>query len=253
MLNFRNTSLFFFLLAIVIGVGGLAWYWFLLCFLLYTICLFLGSYRVDSQFYMPVVCSGKTDKKRIALSFDDGPMDRYTPDILDLLKEKNVPAAFFCIGRRIEGREVLLQRTVAEGHLIGNHSFGHQALFDLFGAGRMQADLEQMNSTVFKVLGIRPRLFRPPYGVTNPNLARAVKATGMLAVGWSIRSLDTVAKNEAELFDRLARSLHPGAIILLHDTVQLTRQVLPAFIDRARESGYEFVRLDVLLNESPYA
>ncbi|ULQ51469.1 polysaccharide deacetylase family protein [Flavihumibacter fluvii] len=253
MLNFRNTSLLFILLALITWLAGLSWFWLLAVSLVYAMILFLGSYRVDSQFYMPVICKGDMQAKKIALSFDDGPAESYTTGILEVLKEKNTPAAFFCIGHRITGREAILQRAHAEGHLIGNHSYSHHALFDLFSASKMEKDLEQMNKLAGQVLQCRPRLFRPPYGVTNPNLAKAVQRSGMVAVGWNIRSLDTMAKNEKQLFDKLMRSLQPGAIILFHDTVKITWQLLPAFIDAVRESGYEIVRLDELINETPYA
>jgi peptidoglycan-N-acetylglucosamine deacetylase len=223
-----------------------------LLFFLYTVILFLGSYLVHSQFYMPVICRGKTTEKEIAISFDDGPLAAYTPQVLTILKEKNVPAAFFCIGYRIKDNAEILKQVYDQGHLIGNHSYSHHFWFDLFSANKMAADVNAMNQITADILQVRPRFFRPPYGVTNPNLAKAVKKSGLVAVGWSVRSMDTVVKNEARLLRKLLRSLQPGAIFLFHDTVKITLQVLPAFIDAAREKGYEIVRLDALINETPY-
>src|SRR5204863_5252046 len=125
--------------------------------------------------------------------------------VLDILQEKQVPAAFFCIGNRIASRKELLLRVHEEGHLIGNHSFSHHSLFDLYSAERMEQELHQMNAAVEQVVHRRPRLFRPPYGVTNPNLAKAVKRAGMVAVGWNVRSYDTIAKSEKRLFEKLMR------------------------------------------------
>lgn len=233
----------------------------------YLCLLVWGSSRVDSQFYMPAICRGPgvrevnsgtgvvnvAGKKRIAISFDDGPVMQYTPQLLRILAELEVPAAFFCIGARVAASPGILRQAHEAGHLIGNHSYHHAALFDLYSTARMEKELHATNGLVLDIIGVRPRLFRPPYGVTNPNLARAVKRTGLVTVGWNIRSLDTVAKDEGRLFEKLMRSLQPEGIVLFHDTSLVTLQILPAFIKQARQRGYEFVRLDKLINEDPYA
>lgn len=253
MLNFRNTSLVFILLAVLLWRTNLRVELLAILGLLYLFILFLGSYRIGSQFYMPVICTGLPTEKKIAISFDDGPAASFSPEILDILQHKQVPAAFFCIGQCIIGREELVLRIHAEGHLVGNHSDSHAPLFDLYSAKRMGEELATMNAKVEAVLQLRPRLFRPPYGVTNPNLAKAVKRSGMVAVGWNIRSMDTVAHDEKKLFDKLMRSLQPGAIVLFHDTAAITVKLLPGFIDALRSQGFAIVRLDELINEQPYA
>ncbi|MBC6491880.1 polysaccharide deacetylase family protein [Flavihumibacter stibioxidans] len=271
MLNFRNTSIAALVLMLAGWFGGMPTSYYAISLLAYLAVLVWGSARVDSQFYLPVVCSGQNNfsggggsrgaagkggaagKKQIAISFDDGPVLQYTPELLRLLKDKSVPAAFFCIGSRVAARPDLLRQAHEAGHLIGNHSYGHAPLFDLYGANRMEKELHATNELVYGIIGHRPRLFRPPYGVTNPNLASAVRRSGMKAIGWNIRSLDTVAKDEGRLFKKLLRSLQPGAILLFHDTAKVTLDILPAFIDEARERGYDFVRLDELINENPYA
>ncbi|HMH32279.1 MAG TPA: polysaccharide deacetylase family protein, partial [Puia sp.] len=188
----------------------------------------------------------------IAFSFDDGPADRYTESILKILKEHQVESAFFCIGKNIHGREQVLKQIHAEGHMIGNHSYTHGPLFDLLSPARMLADLQLMDQVMSEVLSLRPRLFRPPYGVTNPNLAQAIRKGGYVPVGWSIRSLDTVNRDEKRLFKKITGSLRPGAIILFHDTSQTTLAILPALIRYVKEKGYEITRLDKLLKLDPY-
>jgi peptidoglycan/xylan/chitin deacetylase (PgdA/CDA1 family) len=252
MLNFRNTSIAIILLLLLSWITGMSWYVFVIILFIYSLLLFWGSYRVDSQFYLTTINNGRPGKKQIALSFDDGPAISCTAAILDVLKQKTAPAAFFCIGKNIPGNELLLERIHSEGHIIGNHSYSHHPLFDLYAASRMEQDLLQMNSEVKRVIGVVPCFFRPPYGVTNPNLAKAVKNTRMKAIGWNIRSMDTVSRNEEKLFRQLIRSLQPGAIILFHDTVTATLNILPAFIEEIRRKGFEIVRLDQLINEKPY-
>jgi peptidoglycan/xylan/chitin deacetylase (PgdA/CDA1 family) len=207
---------------------------------------------VDSNFYFNVVCSGKTTEKQIAISFDDGPAREYTPHILQILKEENVPAAFFCIGKRVAQNEFLLKQVHAAGHIIGNHSYSHATWFDLFSADRMYQDLKATDAIIHKVIGHRPKLFRPPYGVTNPNLKKAVIKGNYIPIGWSIRSLDTVITDHQRLLLKVTKALKPGAVILFHDTGKAIQSVLPAFIELAREEGFEFVRLDKLLKLEPY-
>lgn len=257
MLNFRNTNIFFsILLAILIAVhinSGMPWYAYLLLFIVYSLIVFYGCYYVGSNFFIKVVCAADTDKKVIAISFDDGPALNYTPQILQLLNYHEIKASFFCIGNRIIGNEAVLKQIVEDGHIIGNHSYSHHFWFDMYSSGKMLADLKHMDQATEAVTGLRPKLFRPPYGVTNPNLAKAIRKGNYTAVGWNVRSLDTVIKDEAELLRRVSKGIKPGAVFLFHDTSKTTLNVLPEFIKEVKKQGYDIVPLDKLLHLSPYA
>jgi peptidoglycan/xylan/chitin deacetylase (PgdA/CDA1 family) len=204
-------------------------------------------------FFLKSVCSGSKTERTIAISFDDGPAGKKTDRILDILKEQQAPAAFFCIGKNIAGRETQLQRIAEEGHIIGNHSFSHHPLFDLFRPKTMLGDLNKMSLYCKKVTGLQPLFFRPPYGVTNPSLKAAIVRGGFKSIGWSIRSYDTVIHNENRLLEKIISSLRPGAILLLHDTQETTVQILPRLLKSIREKGYRVERLDKLINLNPYA
>ena len=257
MLNFRNTNIFFIsLLIVLVGIHikiGLPVYIYPLLFVVYSLIVFYGCYYVGSGFFIKIVCSAATDKKEIAISFDDGPATNYTPEILQLLKQDNIKATFFCIGNRIAGNENILKQIKDEGHIIGNHSYSHHFWFDMFSSRKMLNDLKQMDHEMKKVTGLKPKLFRPPYGVTNPNLKKAIINGGYTAVGWSVRSMDTVIKDEKKLLDKINRSLKPGAVFLFHDTSKTTLQVLPAFIQEVKSKGYHIIPLDKLLDLQPYA
>lgn len=257
MLNFRNTNIFF--SALLISLIGLSivyrapFYIYLILFLIYSLILFYGCYFVGSNFFLNVICSATTDKKEIALSFDDGPATCYTPEILEILRGEKVKSAFFCIGSRIAGNEKIFRQIHDEGHVIGNHSYSHHFWFDMFSSKKMLVDLKTMNSVMEKATGLQPKLFRPPYGVTNPNLKKAIINGNYTPVGWSVRSLDTVIKDEKRLLKKINDSIKPGAIILFHDTSKTTLAILPMFIKQVKERGYEIVRLDKMLNLKAYA
>lgn len=231
----------------------LPWWVFMLLPLPYITALVWGACNVGSNFYIPVVCAADTKEKVIAITFDDGPLLHHTPEILDILQREQAPAAFFCIGGRIGGNESLLRRIDAEGHVIGNHSFSHHFWFDMFGPDKMLAELKQMDDAVERVTGKRPRLFRPPYGVTNPNLAKAIRKGAYTPIGWNIRSLDTVAKDKDQLLERIRQGIKPGAVLLLHDSMEVTVQALPSLIQQLKKEGYRIERIDKLLNIPAYA
>lgn len=257
MLNFRNTNIFFVsVLAVLISVhvrNGLPVYIYPILFIAWSLVVFWGCVNVRSNFFIPIVCKAEIDKKEIAISFDDGPAENYTPQVLNVLKKENVKATFFCIGNRIEGNEAILKQVHEDGHIIANHSYSHHFWFDMYSSKKMLKDLQQMDVEMEKATGLKPKLFRPPYGVTNPNLAKAIKKGGYTPVGWNVRSLDTVAKDEKQLLDKIINGIKPGAVFLFHDTCKITLDVLPEFIKEVKNRGYVIIPLDKLLALQPYA
>ena len=257
MLNFRNTNIFFItLLAILIGVQvkyGLPIFTYCLLLIAYSLIVFWGCYFVGSNFFIKIVCKANTDKKEIAISFDDGPAENYTKEILSILNTENVKATFFCIGMRIAENETILKQLQTDGHIIGNHSYSHHFWFDMYSAQKMQKDLKQMDTEMERVTGLKPKLFRPPYGVTNPNLAKAIKKGGYTPVGWSVRSMDTGIEDGNKLLGKINDGIKPGAIFLFHDTSKTTLEVLPEFIQEVKKRGYHIIPLDKLLALQAYA
>ncbi|HLK31047.1 MAG TPA: polysaccharide deacetylase family protein [Puia sp.] len=256
MLTFRNTNILFGAVMVLLIIASfyihIPWFFFLVALFLYSMFLFLGSYFIQHGFYFKSICSAQTTKKQIAFTFDDGPAKNYTPEILKALKENNVQAAFFCIGNRISGNENLLAQIKNENHIIGNHSYSHHFWFDLFSSRKMLNDIQLMNSVVKETVGLTPKLFRPPYGVTNPNLKKAIDKGNYISIGWNIRSMDTVAKDANKLMQKIKSSLKPGAIILFHDNCKITVDILPEFIRYVKAEGYEIIRLDKMCNLQAY-
>jgi peptidoglycan-N-acetylglucosamine deacetylase len=257
MLNFRNTNIFFILVLaglICVHVSyGLPLYIYPILVVAWSVIVFWGCINVSSGFFLPVICKAKTEKKEIAISFDDGPAVNHTRAILQVLKNENVNATFFCIGKRIAGNEDILKQVHADGHIIGNHSYSHHFWFDMYSAKKMQDDMILMDTELERVIGCKPKLFRPPYGVTNPNLKKAIIKGGYTPVGWSVRSLDTVAKDKHLLLSKVSSGIAPGAVFLFHDTCEITLSILPDFIQEVKKRGFQISPLDKMLALQPYA
>jgi len=219
------------------------WWPFIAVALLYLFMLIAGSIFIRLNFYLvsgnKLPLSGNSNV--IALTFDDGPA-AYTGKILDILKEENVTATFFLIGKHAEANKMVTKRIQDEGHAIGNHSYAHGFNFDWQSSTAMQREIEQTNNIIHNITGTSTSCFRPPYGVTNPNLAKAVKRSGMQCVGWSLRSMDTIAKDEKRLMGKILSTVKSGDIILLHDSCAVTANMLPELIRELKRRQYEFIR-----------
>lgn len=227
--------------------------WLFVGFIIATVGLLVyGSINIRSGFYCRVLSSGSPDNKIIALTFDDGPDKIITAEVLDILKKHNVEAAFFCIGHKAEEYPDLIRKIDEEGHIIGSHSYSHHFFFDLFSSGKMLFELQKTEDILYNILNKRIKMFRPPYGVTNPPLARALKKMNYQIIGWSLRSKDTVIKNGDFLVKRLTKRVKSGDIVLFHDTTNHVAGVLDTFIKFAKENNYRFERPDKILNLKAY-
>lgn len=221
--------------------------WLVLGSLLIVSFLVYASYSIQSGIYLRSFCRKRTAEKVVALTFDDGPDPIQTPKVLQILKEHRATACFFCIGHKIKENEELLQQMVAEGHLVGNHSSTHSFLFPLYGLSKMKKDLQTCQSELERVTSQPITLFRPPFGVTNPTIARAVRQLGYTFIGWNIRTRDTQQPSPDKVLNKIRKGLKPGSIILLHDRMSGSRELVKQILDLLKEQGYTVVRLDKLL------
>lgn len=220
---------------------------------LFLVIVGMGSYYISSGLFIKAILRGDKNQPQIAITFDDGPHPVHTPAILQILKEHNVQATFFCIGEQMDGNIELMKQIIAQGHIIGNHSWQHGFWFDLQSAHNMQVELNKTNHVVQQHTGLLPNFFRPPYGVTNPNLAKAVESIGMITIGWSLRSMDTAIKDKNNLLKRVTNRVSAGDIVLFHDTQAGTVSALPLFIEHCKQKGLAIVPLDKLINKPAYA
>lgn len=190
---------------------------------------------------------GPASRKRIALTFDDGPSP-YTSRILDVLDARDVPATFFVVGRNVAGREALLTRMLAEGHMIGNHSFTHVSLAKADAAALRQIDDTQ--AAIASATGFTPCLLRPPFGLGSRALLRALDRRRLTSTLWSVNPRDYRNPGTAAIKRRVLAGVKPGAIVLDHDGGGDRRQTLaaiPAIIRTLKARGYTFVTVTDLL------
>lgn len=231
-------------------------YVFILVGLTWLVITTMGSFNILWNYHMPSLNyrvendGNQSQNKQIALTFDDGPHPIYTSQVLILLKQHHIKATFFCIGKNIEAHPELFKKIIAEGHLVANHTYNHSDFFGFYNVKKVIEELEKTNQIVKDLVGVEMKLFRPPFGVTNPSIKKALLATKHTSIGWSVRSLDTVIKTKEKILNRITQKLTSGDIVLLHDTSQLTVDVLEELLVFLKKQEFEAVRVDELLELS---
>lgn len=168
-------------------------------------------------FFFPVVYRGSTGRSMVALTFDDGPDPRTTPQLLDLLATYRIPAAFFVTGRRAARYPDLIRDIFARGHEVGNHSFNHNH-FQMFWRPGLLAREITAAQRALNALGIIPLAFRPPVGITTPAMGGVLAANGLYALNFSCRAFDRGNRSIKRLSAIILKRIQPDDIVLLHDT-----------------------------------
>lgn len=207
-----------------------------------------GAAQIRSGFFISSYSRYKGPEPYLALTFDDGPDPEKTPEILAVLDKYNVHASFFLIGHRAEKYPEIVRGILEKGHDIGNHTYSHSLWFDFWGSGKMLADINRLQDILMDISQKKIAWFRPPYGVTNPPLAKAVKKSGLRSIGWSFRTLDTVPKKKKVLSGNLLKNSKPGDIILLHDTTPGLSEILDRYIPAMQAKKFIFVSVSEMIN-----
>lgn len=184
-----------------------------------------------------------TKKKYIALTFDDGPMAQTTPQVLKTLKEKDVKATFFMLGKNAHEYPDLVKQIHEEGHELASHSYSHPQLTGL-SKTEIEKEVKETDKAIFAATGVLPRTFRPPYGAVNPSVAEAI---GKPIIQWNIDSLDWQSKNKNAIIQVIKQTSTAGGILLMHDIQPATAEALETVIDYLLDEGYQFVTAEELL------
>lgn len=203
----------------------------------------LASGRTARPVDAPAVEAQSAEPRLVALTFDDGPHEIYTAQLLDGLKERGVAVTFFLMGENIAGNEALLERMQAEGHLIGNHSYRHIQLTKA-GEDAVCQSIEQTETIIDGITGTRPQYLRPPYGDWNEELECRMNLT---TVFWSVDSLDWKLQNTSQIVKRVLKRTGDGDIILMHDIFPTSVEAALQIVDALQAQGYTFVTIDELM------
>ncbi|GIP73949.1 polysaccharide deacetylase [Enterococcus faecium] len=184
------------------------------------------------------------NKKYVALTFDDGPNNSSTLDLLNILKTDNVKATFFMLGQMVDQNPDVAKQAHDEGHEVACHSYSHPQL-NALSTDELRSEINEANKAIFKATGVLPRNIRPPYGAIDKKSAETI---GMPIIQWDIDSQDWKSKNPRTINNVVKQNVYSGAIILIHDIHPESVKAIPNMISMLKNEGYEFVTIDQLLS-----
>lgn len=225
--------------------------------ILLFICLvcfcFSGSTAFAAGKYPDVVFRVDTDKKLVALTFDDGPHPYFTPMLLEVLSQERAPATFFLLGRQVEKYPRIAARIVREGHELGNHGYSHRAMRFLSWKD-IYREIRKTERLVAYHVGVKTTLFRPPYGEIVPMIVNVNRYAGYKLIRWSIDPKDwDQSRNAATIAEHVLTAVKPGDVLLFHDggrnqeeAIQAVRQIIRVL----KKQGYQFVTVSQLLKNA---
>ena len=198
---------------------------------------------------LPAAATGRGE---VAITIDDGPDPKVTPQVLDLLDQYGAHATFFCVGDLVTRYPGLAQEIVKRGHAVENHSLHHFYRFSLLGPSSMLQEVRGAQQAIGAVTGVEPRYFRAPAGLRNPFLEPILARLQLRLASWTRRGFDTVANDPQLVTARLLRGLGAGDIVLLHDGRAATTasgnpvilEVLPHLLQELRARGLQCVTLE---------
>lgn len=199
--------------------------------------------RILEQLRTSKMYHGNPARRWIALTFDDGPHPYHTPILLKTLCELKVRATFFVVGENVDRFPELVRQMVEDGHEVENHTYHHLRLSQM-PLGIVHEEIEAGAEAIWRITGRVPRFVRPPGGMTNHAVRQVAQFGGYVTVMWTDDPADYERPPAKTLKQRLFAHVRPGSIILLHEKVPQTVEVLPEFVREMRKQGYEFVTVE---------
>lgn len=185
-----------------------------------------------------------SNEKRVALTFDDGPNPKTTPEVLKTLDEHQVKATFFLLGTNAKSNPDIVKEIKKASHEIASHTNAHSDLTTLTPE-QVKADIDKSDQAIKEITGEKPAYIRPPYGAVNKKVAGIIKRP---LIQWSVDSNDWSLKNKEKIAERVKSTVYPGSIILLHDIQEQSTQALPDILRFLKAENYELVTISELLN-----
>lgn len=223
------------------------------CFLGYLVFLLIVSTNIRFNFFVNAHHNNAYEfDRRVALTFDDGPVEN-TLKVLEVLDKYEVKGSFFCIGKHIEEHPEIFKYLLERGHFVGNHTYSHTRKMGFLSSGQLIEEIRKCDEVCKTIGGITPKTFRPPFGIINPKTKSALKITEHTVIGWNIRSYDAILNSEKMILKRIMRKIKPGDVILLHDTNDSTVEILEQLLLFLRSNNYSPVRVDTLFKLDAYS
>jgi peptidoglycan/xylan/chitin deacetylase (PgdA/CDA1 family) len=183
----------------------------------------------------------------IAMTYDDGPSQKLTPKLLDLLAAHHIKATFFVIGQNAAEFPEIVRRAAREGHEIANHSWSHPNLGKMSDEG-VRRELQKTDDAIKAAIGARPTLMRPPYGSITIRQKKWIHNDfGYQIILWDVDPLDWKRPGPTVVCNRIVRITRPGSIVLAHDIHPGTIEAMPAILDQLEAKGFKFVTVSELL------
>ena len=212
----------------------------------------VGPAAVDVLRQYNAVYIGDTTQKVLYLTFDAGYENGCTAKILDVLKQHQVPAAFFLVGNYMEKNPELVQRMVKEGHLVGNHTMHHPDMSKLSDPAAFSKELQALEALYTQITGQEmQKFYRPPQGLYSEENLKMAKDLGYKTVFWSLAYVDwnnDAQPTREQAFEKLLPRSHNGAVVLLHSTSQTNAEILDELLTRWKADGYTFASIDALFS-----
>jgi peptidoglycan-N-acetylglucosamine deacetylase len=216
----------------------------------------LGTFFPNLAVFVDIVTRGAEGARGAALTFDDGPHPVHTRNVLDALDKVGAKGTFFVIGNKVEAHPEVVAEIVRRGHEVGIHSWDHDRLLNMRREPNIVRDLEKTRDAIERAAGTRPKLFRPPVGLTSPRTRVAVNQLGLTVIGWSARAFDGAGRPSTErVIARIAPALAHGSIVLLHDAAErgdaapTSLDALPELLALMEKRGLQGVTVTALLEE----
>lgn len=210
------------------------------------------SSKVTATGFKAKLVRGNPDVKEIALTFDDGPHDGYTQQLIRVLKEFNVPATFFLIGRNVEKSPELAKLALDNGFELANHTFTHTRLVSLTDE-QIKQEIVKGADAIEEATGVRPTFFRPPGGEYDARVEKIAQSLGVTMVLWTADAGDFTTPfgnpTPTAIEQKVLRYINSGGIIIMHDPMPSTLQALPSLITSLRALGYTFVTVSELAQD----
>ncbi|MGM0390569.1 MAG: polysaccharide deacetylase family protein [Bacteroidota bacterium] len=249
----NNIVVFLFFLGVLLVSFNIAFFWLLLGFAVgYLLFLLIVSTNVQFNFFVNAFNNNRfISDKKIAITFDDGPVEN-TLKILEVLDKYQVKASFFCIGKNIEENPDIFKKILENGHFVGNHTYSHTRKMGFLSSSKILEEIRRCDEIAKETGGVKLKTFRPPFGIINPKTKRALEISGHKVIGWNVRSYDAILSSKKYILKRILKKVRKGDVILLHDNNPASVEILEQLLLFLQNNDYSPVRVDDLFQIDAY-